>query len=42
MEMFTLNHIMMYKLSVLDWNTWNHMTVCKQIIIIKRNSYFET
>ena len=24
--------VIVYKLSVLDRNTWNHITVCKQII----------
>ena len=30
-----LNHMIQCELLVLDWNTWNYITVSKQMIIIK-------
>ena len=50
-EMVTWNHIIMYKLLVLDRNTWNHIIVYKLLVLdrniwnhitekkIKRNNY---
>ena len=32
-EIVTLNYIIVYELVVLDKNTWNHIYVCKQLII---------
>ena len=31
----TWNHMIMYKLLVLDRNTWSFITKCKQMIIIE-------
>ena len=38
-EKLTWNHIVMYKLLVLDWNTWRYMTSCK-LFIFDRNTWY--
>ena len=35
LSLITLDHIFACKLLVLERNTWNHITECKQMIIIK-------
>ena len=33
-----IKDLVLIELLELDWNTWNHSTVFKQIIIIKQNN----
>ena len=35
---YTLTHITMWKLFILDGNTWYNIIVCKQMIIAKKNA----
>ena len=39
-EIITWNYIIVYKLSVFDKNTWNHINVIKQMIITKQIKRF--
>ena len=36
-EIVTWNHIIIYKLFVLDWNTSDHITVC-ELFVLDRNT----
>ena len=35
------NDMIACKLLALDKNTWNHLTVCKELLLFNGNSYFK-